>query len=174
MTERLIGLVYKAPPTRGDFPRVLRGVTPSSDGLGMGFSRKVCTVKMLQFLCLSAALFVATGSSLSPAVFAEDPGAPCGRDANGYPLQCVRPDPSANLESACLTTGRVQNCRPYHQNACEIRGFPLACRLYNLGRNCYGGDQNKCNYYVSILRANTACNLDRNPQACRWLQQQQF
>lgn len=135
---------------------------------------KVFTMKILQFLCLSAALFVATGSWLSTPVFAQDAGAPCGRDENGYPLQCVRPDPGANLESACLTTGRVQNCLPYHQNSCEIRGFQLACRLYNLGRHCYGGDQNTCNYYVALLRANTACNLDRNQNACRWLQQQQF
>src|SRR5262249_11791013 len=109
----------------------------------------------------------------SPAT-AQDPGAPCGRDANGYPLQCVRPDAGVNLESACLTTGRVENCLPYHRNSCEIRGFAAACRIYNIGRNCLGGDQNTCNLYVSLLRANTACVLDRNPSACAYLQQQGF
>jgi hypothetical protein len=174
MTERLIGLVDTEPPTWCGVPRVLRGVTPASAGRGIGCSHKGCPMKMLQGLCVAAALLVATGCVLSPPVYAQDPGAPCGRDANGSPLQCVRPDPGVNLESACLTTGRVQNCLPYHQHACEIRGFPLACRLYNLGRHCYGGDPNTCDYYVSLLRANTQCTLDRNPQACLWLQQQQF
>ncbi|MCO6416726.1 hypothetical protein JYK14_11235 [Siccirubricoccus sp. KC 17139] len=106
--------------------------------------------------------------------FAQDPGAPCGRDQNGYPLQCYRPDPGANLEGACMTTARLENCAPYHRNACEIRGFADACRLYSLGRNCYGGDPNACNFYVSLLRANTTCQLDRNQMACAWLQQQRW
>jgi hypothetical protein len=129
-------------------------------------------MKMLSFLCLSATLLLA---ALSPTPsLAQDPGALCGKDQWGYPLQCARPDPSANLESACLTTGRVENCVPYHQNSCQIRGFAVACRLYNLGRNCFGGDQNICNYYVSLLRANTACALDRNQTACAWLHQQGY
>ena len=131
-------------------------------------------MKILQLWFLSAALFVASGGFLSTPIFAQDPGAPCGIDQNGYPLQCVRPPPNANLESACLTTGRIENCVPYHRNACEIRGFQQACRLYNLGRNCFGGDQNICNYYRSLLQANTACNLDRNQNACYWLQQQRY
>ena len=105
---------------------------------------------------------------------AQDPGAPCGRDENGYPLQCARPPANVNLEAACITTGRLENCVPYHRNACEIRGFAQACRLYAMGRTCYGGDPATCNYYVSLLRANTACQLDRNPTACSWLQQQRF
>ncbi len=105
---------------------------------------------------------------------AQDPGAPCGRDQNGYPLQCARPPANVNLEAACITTGRPENCVPYHRNACEIRGFASACRLYAMGSNCFGGDPATCNYYVSLLRANTACQLDRNPTACAWLQQQRF
>jgi len=104
----------------------------------------------------------------------QDPEAPCGRDENGLPLECARPDASADLESACLTTGRVENCVPYHQNSCLVRGFQQACRLYSLGQNCFGGDQNTCNYYVSLLRANTACVLDRDQSACAYLQQQGF
>src|SRR5262245_61752169 len=119
---------------------------------------------MRRFLFSSVVLVAA--AMLSGSAAAQDPGAPCGRDANGVPLQCVRPDPGANLESACLTTGRVENCVPYHRNSCEIRGFPLACRFYNLGQHCFGGDQNTCNYYVTLLRANTACNLDRDQNAC--------
>jgi hypothetical protein len=105
---------------------------------------------------------------------AQNPNAPCGVDANGYPLQCGQATPSANLESACLTTGRVENCVPYHQNACQVYGFPAACKLYSLGRNCFGGDQNTCNYYVQLLQANTACGLDRNQQACAYLKSQGF
>lgn len=131
-------------------------------------------MKILRLLLLSPALLVAAGILLLTAAVAQDPGAPCGRDANGYPLQCTRPDAGVNLESACLTTGRVENCVPYHRNSCEIRGSQQACRLYNLGRNCFGGDRNTCNYYVSLLRANTACNLDRNQSACVYLQQQGF
>ena len=102
-----------------------------------------------------------------------DPQAPCGRDENGFAYPCRVPDPSANLEAACLTTGRVQNCFDYHRNNCQ-RGFALACRLASLGSNCFGGDPNTCNYYISLLRANTACNLDHDQQACAWLQQQQY
>jgi hypothetical protein len=132
-------------------------------------------MKMLRLPFFSCALVVGAATFLlSPALAQDDPGAPCGRDAYGRPLQCTRPDPSANLESACLTTGRVENCVPYHLNSCQVRGFPQACRLYNLGRNCFGGDQNICNYYVSLLRANTACWLDRNQSACAYLQQQGF
>ena len=129
----------------------------------MRFSRQILAV----FLVAMAGLFATPG-------LAQDPGAPCGRDANGYPLQCTRPDSGVNLEAACTTTGRLENCVPYHQNSCEIRGFPQACRLFNMGRNCYGGDPAVCNYYMALLRANTACQLDRDQQACTWLQQQQF
>jgi hypothetical protein len=131
----------------------------------------VHTEKIMKFY-QSVALAVLVG--LATPSYAQGPEAPCGRDVNGYPLQCARPDPGANLESACMTTGRVENCVPYHRNSCEVRGFQQACRLYNLGRNCFGGDQNTCNYYVSLLRANTACSLDRNQNACAYLQQQGF
>jgi hypothetical protein len=125
---------------------------------------------------LLTSLFLASLMAFAAPALAQDPDpeAPCGRDEYGYPLQCARPDASANLESACLTTGRVENCVPYHQNSCLVRGFQLACRLYSLGQNCFGGDQNTCNYYVSLLRANTACALDRDQNACGYLQQQGF
>jgi hypothetical protein len=130
-------------------------------------------MKILQSLCLLATLLVFPGIFFSNPVFALDQEAPCGRDEYGYPLQCARPNSGVNLESACLTTGRIENCVPYHQNNC-VRGFQLACKFYNLGRNCFGGDQNTCNYYRSLLQANTACTLDRNQNACNWLQQQRF
>ncbi len=123
---------------------------------------------------LLALLVVIFANLLPGPASANDPEAPCGRDQNGYALQCARPDAGVNLESACLTTGRLENCVPYHQNSCQIRGFAQACRLYELGRNCFGGDQNTCNFYVSLLRANTSCQLDGNQSACAWLQQQQF
>jgi hypothetical protein len=140
----------------------------------MLLDRRPLDMKALRALFLSFALLVAPGMFSPTAALAQDPNAPCGRDQNGYPLQCALPDPRANLESACMTTGRVENCVPYHQNACQIGGFQQACRLYALGRNCFGGDPNVCNYYVSLLRANTACALDRDQNACGWLHQQGF
>ena len=100
-----------------------------------------------------------------------DPGAPCGRDENGVPYPCTRPDPNASLEAACQTTARIQNCLPYHQRACQIQGFALACRMLELGRNCYGGDPARCQLYVQILQANTACSFG-DQAACAWIAQQ--
>jgi hypothetical protein len=37
VTERFTSLVYKEPPPWCDLPRGLRGVTPSTDGLGIDF-----------------------------------------------------------------------------------------------------------------------------------------
>jgi hypothetical protein len=79
-----------------------------------------------------------------------------------------------NPESACLNAGRVDYCLHYHRNSCEIRESQQACRLYNLGKNCFDGDQNSCNLYVSLLRANTACGINRDQTACAYLQQQGF
>jgi len=129
-------------------------------------------MKILKSLGLLVTLLMVSGIFPLNLAFAQNPEALCGWDENGNPLQCVRPDSSANLESACLTTGRIENCVPYHQNSCEIRGFQSACRLYQMGRNCFGGDPNICNYYRSLLQANTDCTLDRNQNACMWLQQQ--
>ena len=125
-------------------------------------------------MLLSAALLLAPEIVSPTAAFAQDPNAPCGWDANGYPLQCAQPPPGASIEAACMTTGRPENCVPYHQTACQVNGIQAACRLYALGRNCFGGDQNTCNYYVSLLRANTACALDRDQNACAWLHQQGY
>lgn len=77
------------------------------------------TLPLLSFL-------LGAGVCFSAPAFAQDQDAeaPCGRDENGYPLQCATPDASANLESACLTTGRVENCVPYHQNSCLVRWIP--------------------------------------------------
>jgi hypothetical protein len=129
---------------------------------------------MIKSLFVSLAIVVAVTAVPARAQQGYDPGAPCGRDDDGNPLQCTRPDASANLESACMTTGRLENCVPYHRNACEIRGFAAACRLYQMGANCYGGDPNVCNYYVTILRANTACALNGDQTACAYLRQQGF
>jgi hypothetical protein len=122
----------------------------------------------------AVALFFAPEIVSPTAAFAQDPNAPCGRDENGYALQCARPDASAEIEATCETTDRVEACVPYHQRACQVQGFQKACQLYALGRNCFGGDQNTCNYYVTILRANTACALNRDQNACAWLQQQGY
>ncbi len=102
-----------------------------------------------------------------------DPGAPCGRDENGYPYPCTRPDPSASIEAACQTTARVENCLPYHQRACQIDGQALACPVYEIGSHCYGGDPATCQYYMSILQANSACGWG-DQAACTWVAQQPF
>lgn len=60
---------------------------------------------------------------------------------------------------------------PYHRTSCFVRGFARACKAYNLGKNCYGGEQRLCDVYVKMLRANTACALDKDPSACNYLQQ---
>ena len=131
-------------------------------------------MKPLVYACLLALALVATGSLISGKAMADDTEAPCGRDDNGDPLQCVKPNPGLDAEAACIATGRPEICVPYHQTSCQIRGFASACRLYDMGRNCFGGDPNICNFYLSMLRANTACQLDRNQGACDWLEQQQF
>ncbi len=133
-------------------------------------------MRLLRLLC-AALLFLASPSTfLVPLAFAQayDSEALCGRDENGYPLQCAQPGASENLESACLTTARLENCLPYHQTSCQIRGFELACRVYAIGSNCYGGDPNQCNYYMALLQANRACALDNDPNACTWMRQQGF
>lgn len=65
-------------------------------------------------------------------------------------------------------------CVPYHQNACQISGLPLACQFYGMGSNCYGGDPNACDFYVALLRANRACSLDADQSACAWMRQQGY
>ena len=100
-----------------------------------------------------------------------DPGAPCGRDAQGNPLPCrsVRAD---MLEATCLTSANPYYCLPYHQRACQVSGFQLACQYATLGQNCLGGNPQQCQYYVGLLRANTDCNLNGNQAACAWLRSQ--
>jgi hypothetical protein len=100
-----------------------------------------------------------------------DPGAPCGRDANGIPYPCT--SLSGNmLEATCLTTANPHYCLPYHQRACQVSGFALACRVYEFGRHCQGGDPNLCQYYTQLLQANSACALNGDANACGWLQSQ--
>ena len=98
-----------------------------------------------RFALFSLWLFVSMAGFLMSSAFAQDPEAPCGRDESGYPLQCTKPDASADLEGACLTTGRIENCVPYHQNSCFVRGFQVAFILYSLVQNFFCGDQNTCN-----------------------------
>ncbi|MCC7319412.1 MAG: hypothetical protein IT542_00380 [Rubellimicrobium sp.] len=98
-----------------------------------------------------------------------DPAAPCGRDDLGRTLPCDVVDPNA-LEVQCATSANWQYCLPYHQRACQT-GFALACNLASLGQNCQGGDPRQCQYYVDILRANTAC-LSGDQAGCAWLRAQ--
>ena len=126
----------------------------------------------MPFRCSLATLLAVLLPGFAPAQ-TYDPGAPCGRDENGTPYIC-RQDPSANLEATCLTSADPRYCLPYHQRACQVQGFALACRVYAIGSNCNGGDPNQCNYYVYLLQANRACALDRNQGACDWIRQQGF
>ena len=95
----------------------------------------------------------------------------CELDANGE-LYCYSNNNPNMLEASCLTYADPRYCLPYHQRACQVSGFALACQMMNLGKNCIGGDPARCNYYVQILQANRACNLQGQQQACGWLQQQ--
>jgi hypothetical protein len=110
-------------------------------------------------------------------VFAVLPGSaavsqsgPCELDQNGE-LYCYSNTNPNMLEATCLSSADPRYCLPYHQRACQT-GFALACQMANLGQNCAGGDPTQCNYYVQILQANRACNLQGDQQSCAWLQQQ--
>ncbi len=120
------------------------------------------------------ALMIALALFAQPALAqGYDPGAPCGRDENGIPYPCA--SVAANmLEATCQTTANPYYCLPYHQRACEVSGFAVACQVYAYGRNCNGGDPQICAYYVSLLQANTACSLQGDPNACGWLRSQGF
>ncbi|KQZ12467.1 hypothetical protein ASD50_12020 [Mesorhizobium sp. Root552] len=96
---------------------------------------------------------------------------PCELDASGE-LSCYSNNNPNMLEASCLTYADPKYCLPYHQRACQVNGFALACRMANLGQNCAGGDPAGCNYYMQILQANRACNLEGNQQACSWIIQQ--
>lgn len=123
---------------------------------------------MLRLACLLLALLLAP---LAATAQGYDPGAPCGRDAQGNPLPCHSVSPNM-LEATCTTSANPYYCLPYHQRACTVSGFQLACRLAAMGQNCYGGNAQACQYYVSVLRANTDCNVNGNRAACNWLMQQ--
>lgn len=102
-----------------------------------------------------------------------DPGAPCGRDENGNPYPCM--SVSGNmLESTCLTTANPYYCLPYHQRACQVSGFAVACQVFQIGQHCNGGDPGQCQYYVQLLQANSACALNGDQNACAWLQSQGY
>ena len=107
---------------------------------------------------------------LVPAIAHAQSG-PCELDANGG-LFCYSNSNPNMLEASCLTYADPHYCLPYHQRACQVSGFAVACQLMSLGQNCLGGDPAQCNYYVQLLQANSACNLQGNQQACGWLQQQ--
>lgn len=96
---------------------------------------------------------------------------PCETDANGD-TYCYNNDSANMLEATCLSSADPRYCFPYHQRACQVNGFALACKMANLGQNCSGGDPAMCNYYVQILQANRSCNMQGDQQACEWMRQQ--
>jgi hypothetical protein len=102
-----------------------------------------------------------------------DPEAPCGRDETGLPYACTSVAGNM-LEATCQTTANPYYCLPYHQRACQVSGFAVACQVYQIGANCQGGDPNLCQYYVQILQANTACSMNGDQNACTWLLGQGF
>jgi hypothetical protein len=117
-----------------------------------------------------SAWIVSAMCALLPAPAAGQSG-PCELDASGQ-LYCYSNNSANMLEASCLTYADPRYCLPYHQRACQVNGFQLACQMANLGQNCGGGDAGRCNYYVQILQANRACNLEGNQQACNWMKQQ--
>lgn len=130
----------------------------------MAFIRLDFPALALAALCLASAPVLAQQY---------DADAPCGRDENGIAYLCNQ-DASANIEASCLTQADPAYCLPYHQRACQIQGFAVACQLFNLGANCQGGDPGQCSLYVSILAANRDCQLNGDQSACGWLHQQGY
>lgn len=77
------------------------------------------------------------------------------------------------MEAECLATARPQICLMYFQFNCQFYGFPLACNMANLGASCTRGDNQGCQYFVSIVQANRDCYLG-NQNACAYIAQQQL
>ncbi|MFN6979354.1 MAG: hypothetical protein ACK4OP_14580 [Gemmobacter sp.] len=100
-----------------------------------------------------------------------DPSAPCGRDENGVPYDCRR---IPMLEATCQTSADPRYCVPYHQIACQVHGFAAACRLWQMGAQCYGGDPAVCAHYIGLLAANRDCTLGGHAPACQYLAAQGF
>lgn len=72
---------------------------------------------------------------------------------------------------ACSASARVNLCLAHHRDACRL-GYALACKLADLGANCFGGDPEKCRYYQQLLAANRACVHEGNQSACDYLKRQ--
>ena len=83
--------------------------------------------------------------------------------ANG---QC-QPPPNAQggqCDAACQATGRFDYCQCSVRVGCQGLGQPYACRLLQLSYANPG-------QFQQIMSAQRACYLDRNMQACAFLQQ---
>lgn len=121
-----------------------------------------------------AGILLALGQMAVPpqAQAQQDPPPYCGTYPDGRPRGCSGSGEGA-MEATCLAQARVDICLTYHRFNCQ-RGFQRACRLANLGQNCFGGDPGRCRYYQQLLTANRACNLEGNQQACFYLQQQGY
>jgi hypothetical protein len=75
------------------------------------------------------------------------------------------------MEAECQATARAEICLPYFQFHCQTNGFPLACRMAQIGQACLVGDAAGCDYFRAILQANTACSWG-DAGACQWIMQQ--
>jgi hypothetical protein len=70
-----------------------------------------------------------------------------------------------------MYNGRADACVTIHRITCEVSKVEEACRYYDFGRHCPIGDPDKCNLYISLLLANTACSIRREQDGCDYLKQ---
>lgn len=103
----------------------------------------------------------------APGAYAQRSQADCAYGwvfANG---QC-QPPPSDNgggqNDAACQATAQFNYCQASVSIGCRVNGFQYACRLLQLSYSDPG-------QFQQIMNAQRACVLDRNPQACAFLQQ---
>lgn len=115
---------------------------------------------------LAAAIAIFGSMLLAPAARAQQSQADCAPGwyyANG---QCQQP-PAAqggNMDAACQATAEFRYCQASVYIGCNSWGSQYACRLLQLSYSNPGGFQ-------QIMNAQKACSLDRNQQACLYLQQ---
>jgi hypothetical protein len=68
------------------------------------------------------------------------------------------------MDAACQATGRFDYCQASVNIGCRSFGNAFACRLLQLS------NANPAQFQ-QIMSAQRACMLERNPQACGFLQQ---
>ena len=115
-------------------------------------------------LLLGAWLFFA---SAPPARAYPGPDAQCPYGWDTRSNTCLQPPAAGNgggnMDAACQATAQFSHCQASVYIGCNSFGNQYACRLLQLSYANPGGFQ-------QIMNAQKACLLDRNQQACTYLQ----